>query len=282
MHGQALAGLGLLGSMVTPALVSSQSPNVWSLFGYLAIVLVANTAIARLRGWSFLAAAGFVGTGLWMLVYLSEAPIPDFTGADVHQPGDAQRACVHLAQRRRGGCEWLRRWPAIAPAFFLAMTAALLLAMPQYQSVGGVAYGAVLVFAMLLVAFYRPVRQFHCCTRRASPRVLVHAQAALTGTFALQFSGGELSADGFVSSPFVSALKPAGIILAIIFLVDGFWSAWRTIAASPAARGGLGGLGHAGSAGRARFVVGGLRQSRPGFRLRGRGAGPDCDIRRWR
>ncbi len=65
VHGQALAGIGLLGSMITPVLVSSQSPNAWALFGYLAIVLVANTAIARLRDWKFLAAAGFVGTGLW-------------------------------------------------------------------------------------------------------------------------------------------------------------------------------------------------------------------------
>ena len=66
VHGQALAGIGLLGSMVTPVLVSSQSPNAWALFGYLAIVLVANTVIARMRGWTFLAAAGFVGAGLWM------------------------------------------------------------------------------------------------------------------------------------------------------------------------------------------------------------------------
>ena len=59
VHGQALAGLGLLGSLITPLLVSSQSPNAWALFGYLAIVLVANTAIARIRDWKFLASAGF-------------------------------------------------------------------------------------------------------------------------------------------------------------------------------------------------------------------------------
>ena len=98
VHGQALAGVGLLGSMVTPVLVSSQSPNAWALFGYLAIVLVANTAIARLRDWTFLAAAGFVGAGLWTLVYLSEAPVAGFHGADVHQPGDARLARLRLAQ----------------------------------------------------------------------------------------------------------------------------------------------------------------------------------------
>ena len=102
VHGRALAGIGLLGSMITPALVSSQSPNAWALFGYLAIVLVANTVIARMRGWKFLAAAGFVGAGLWTLLYLSEAPSPGFHGGDVHQPRHARRTgfCLAAAQRR--------------------------------------------------------------------------------------------------------------------------------------------------------------------------------------
>ncbi len=232
VHGQALAGLGLLGSMVTPVLVSSQSPNVWALFGYLAIVLVANTAIARLRGWKFLAAAGFVGTGLWTLFYLGEAPVPDFTVL----------MFISLVTLGALAFVWLKGGKgdangfdgaSIAPAFFLAMTSALLLAMPQYQSVGGISYGAVLIFAMLLVAFYRPaaISLLHAA---GIATLLVYAQVALTGTFALKISGGEVSVDGFVTSPFVSALKPAGIVLAIIFLVDGFWSAWRTIAASPA------------------------------------------------
>ena len=213
VHGQALAGLGLLGSMITPALVSSQSPNAWALFGYLAIVLVANTAIARLRGWTFLAAAGFVGTGLWTLFYLSEAPVPDFTVL----------MFITLVTLVSLAFIWLKAgegeakgfdWPTIAPAFFLALTAALLLAVPEYQAIGGVAHGAVLIFAMLLVAFYRPTA-LPLLHAAGIATVLVHAQAALTGSFAFQFSGGEMSVDGFAASPFVSALRPAGIVLAI-------------------------------------------------------------------
>jgi uncharacterized membrane protein len=52
--------------------------------------------------------------------------------------------------------------------------------------------------------------------------------AAFTGSFAFQFSSGEVLLEGFAASPYVSALRPAGIVLAIIFLVDGFWSAWRS------------------------------------------------------
>src|SRR5690606_33889061 len=39
VHGQTLAGLGLLGSLATPVLVASNAPNPWALFGFLAIVL---------------------------------------------------------------------------------------------------------------------------------------------------------------------------------------------------------------------------------------------------
>jgi uncharacterized membrane protein len=230
VHGQALAGLGLLGSMATPALVSSQSPNVWTLFGYLAVVLVANTGIARLRGWTFLAAAGFVGTGLWTLLYLSEAPVPDFTVLMfISLVTLGALALVWL----RGGEGEALDWPTIAPAFFLAVTAALLLAVPQYQAIGGVSYGAVLIFAMLLVAFYRPAA-LPLLHAAGIATVLVFAQTALVGSFVFRVSGGEVSVDGFAASPFVSVLRPAGIVLAILFLVDGFWSAWRSIGAWPA------------------------------------------------
>ncbi|MEQ1943962.1 DUF2339 domain-containing protein [Mesorhizobium sp. VNQ89] len=231
VHGQALAGLGLLGSMLTPALVSSQSPNVWALFGYLAIILVANTVIARMRDWTFLAAAGFVGTGLWTLAYLNEAQALDLMVV----------MFISLATLATLGFAWLRRgasdengfdWPTVAPAVFVALTAAILLATPDFQALGSVAYGALLIFAMLLVAFYRPTA-LALVHAAGLATAVVYAQAELTGTFGFGFSGGELTVDGFQVSPFAATLLPAGIVLAIIFLVDGYWSAWRSVAAAP-------------------------------------------------
>ena len=102
VHGQALAGVGLLGSMITPALVSSQSPSAWALFGYLAIVLVANVAVARLRDWKFLAAAGFAGIGLWNLVYLAGVGVARDRHSRFRQCGDACRARLHLARPANG------------------------------------------------------------------------------------------------------------------------------------------------------------------------------------
>ncbi|TIU50835.1 MAG: DUF2339 domain-containing protein, partial [Mesorhizobium sp.] len=74
VHGLALAGIGLVGAMVTPALVASQAPNPWALFVYLAIVLAASAATARIRDWKALMAAAFAGTGIWTILYMVDAP----------------------------------------------------------------------------------------------------------------------------------------------------------------------------------------------------------------
>ena len=118
--------------MVTPVLVSSQSPSAWALFGYLAIVLVANVAVARLRDWKFLAAAGFVGIGLWNLVYLASAGSPEIamlvfvnavTLARSPSSGSAGATEAEAAEID---------WPSILPAVFAGITGLALLADPQF------------------------------------------------------------------------------------------------------------------------------------------------------
>ncbi|MCA0345215.1 MAG: DUF2339 domain-containing protein, partial [Proteobacteria bacterium] len=51
LHGQALAGLGLLASLVTPALVATEEPSAWGLFGFLSVAWLATFAAARIRRW---------------------------------------------------------------------------------------------------------------------------------------------------------------------------------------------------------------------------------------
>jgi uncharacterized membrane protein len=232
VHGQALAGLGLLGAMVTPALVSSQSPNAWALFVYVAIVLCANTVVARLRDWRWPAAGGFLGAGIWTLLYMSEAQPPDFNVVlfiGVATLGIAGIAWSRDADAGRGRIDW----PTIVPAFFVALTAALLLATPELQAIGGIAYGAVLIFAMLLVAFYRPsaLPLLHAA---GVATVAVYAQAAFTGTFEFHLLGSDFTVEGFPPSPLVASLRYAGTVLAILFLVEGFWAAWRSVGSRPA------------------------------------------------
>lgn len=67
LHGPALAGLGLIGAYVTPALVSTDEPNYWALYLYLAVVTAAAFALARVRLWRWLAVAAIALNFLWML-----------------------------------------------------------------------------------------------------------------------------------------------------------------------------------------------------------------------
>ncbi|GLR49850.1 DUF2339 domain-containing protein [Shinella yambaruensis] len=73
LHGQALAGLGLLASLVTPALVATEEPSAWGLFGFLSVAWLATFAAARIRRWQVVPALANAGMALWAVLYLSEA-----------------------------------------------------------------------------------------------------------------------------------------------------------------------------------------------------------------
>ena len=272
VHGQALAGIGLLGSMITPVLVSSQSPNAWALFGYLAIVLVANTVIARMRDWKFLAAAGFVGAGLWCLLYLSDASAVDLTVVMFTNAVTlGALAFVWLGRRTDGAAApETVDWPSIAPAFFVALAATMLID-PDFQIVGGAVYGGVLIVAMLVVALYRP-RGLPLLHAAGIATVVVHAQAALAGSFVLEFSGGELAVEGFPLSTSATALRPVGVALALAFLVAGYWQARQTIAVAPGRAAAWAGWGTLVPLAVACLALDRLRQSRSRSSLRRRRA----------
>jgi uncharacterized membrane protein len=65
LHGPALAGLGVVGAFVTPILVSSDKPDYWALYIYLAIVTAASFGLARIRLWRWLAVTTIVFALLW-------------------------------------------------------------------------------------------------------------------------------------------------------------------------------------------------------------------------
>lgn len=70
LHGQALAGLGLAGSMLTPLLISTTSPNLWTLFIYLTVAQVATSLASRLKGWLIVPSIAQALLGIWALVAL--------------------------------------------------------------------------------------------------------------------------------------------------------------------------------------------------------------------
>ncbi len=67
LHGPALAGLGLVGAYVTPLLVSTDRPNFWALYLFLAIVTAAAFVLARARMWRWLAITAVTFGVLWTL-----------------------------------------------------------------------------------------------------------------------------------------------------------------------------------------------------------------------
>src|SRR6201996_1429503 len=67
LHGPALAGLGVVAGFVTPILVSSDQPDYWALYVYLAVITAAAFALARIRLWQWLAITTIVFAILWTL-----------------------------------------------------------------------------------------------------------------------------------------------------------------------------------------------------------------------
>jgi uncharacterized membrane protein len=65
LHGPALAGLGIAAAFVTPLLVSSDKPDYWALYLYLAIVTAAAFGLARIRLWRWLAVTTIAFALIW-------------------------------------------------------------------------------------------------------------------------------------------------------------------------------------------------------------------------
>lgn len=74
LHGPALAGLGVAAGFVTPILVSSDKPDFWALYIYLAIVTAASFGLARIRLWRWLAVTTIVFALLWTFPCLQCGP----------------------------------------------------------------------------------------------------------------------------------------------------------------------------------------------------------------
>jgi uncharacterized membrane protein len=74
LHGPALAGLGIVAAFATPVLVSSEKPDFWALYLYLAVVTAAAFGLARIRLWRWLAVATIVFALLWTLPCLQCGP----------------------------------------------------------------------------------------------------------------------------------------------------------------------------------------------------------------
>jgi uncharacterized membrane protein len=70
LHAPIVAILGLLAGFLTPALVPSDAPSVWGLFGYLTLIIIASLAVVRYRAWPWLAFGSILGSAVWTILWL--------------------------------------------------------------------------------------------------------------------------------------------------------------------------------------------------------------------
>ena len=69
-QGPLIAALGILGSYVTPMMISSPDPSGWSFFPYLLVIMGASFAVLHKRQWWWLGYASIVGSALWSFLWI--------------------------------------------------------------------------------------------------------------------------------------------------------------------------------------------------------------------
>ncbi len=71
LHASYVGAIGLIGSVLTPALVQSENPKPEILFLYLSFVLGTSMATSDIRGWRWLDAATLAASIVWPLLWIS-------------------------------------------------------------------------------------------------------------------------------------------------------------------------------------------------------------------
>jgi uncharacterized membrane protein len=230
VHGQALAGLGLLGSYLTPVLVASEAPSIWTLFLYVALVQVAAIAVASLRGWKPLATAAVVGAGLWSLVYLHDAVGLFATPVIVsHLAGLAAIAGIWLARDLR---DVRVDVPSLAAAIFLYLVATYIARGWDGAPIGAGIGVAILLAAALAVAAWR-ARATPLLHGAALATLSIAAWPILGGNFDIDVLYGRLIFEGVWLQSGEDPLLRYSLLLAVLFLTSGIALVLRAVAASP-------------------------------------------------
>jgi uncharacterized membrane protein len=199
LHGQALAGLGLLASLLTPLFVSSAEPSPWALFGFLAIAWFATLAASRLRRWTVVPTLANAGLGLWGLAYVGfatpfEAPPVTFAllvmiaGVGFVWPGRAERTPDASGATETGAAEttvagaWERLFaPPYAAITISAAIVAIVLALLFISPAVDAAHFPVSEFVIVIAALaaagaLRPAAVY---------AALLAALGAIAGTWSL-------------------------------------------------------------------------------------------------
>ncbi|MHB2267332.1 DUF2339 domain-containing protein [Aliihoeflea sp. PC F10.4] len=230
-HGQVLAGLGLIGSYLTPMLVSSDAPNPWVLFVYLAIVLAATVSVASIRRWHALAATAFAGAGLWSIAYLLV----------MFEPSAGPVAFLHLVGLAAIAGIWLRRADDEAPnrpdmpSVMAGVMTGIVTALLVRELAGLVSarlLATTLLAAMVGIAMWRP-RAIELLHAAGATAILIQVWDYLDGSFYMLLERGTIALDGAWPLTVGMIFAPYSAAIAILVLIAGVFMA-RKLAAERA------------------------------------------------
>jgi uncharacterized membrane protein len=233
LHGPALAGLGIAAAFATPVLVSSEKPDFWALYGYIAIVTAASLGLARIRLWRWLAITTIVFALLWTLPCLQCGPSMIAPHLFHVIAGFVLAALLVVCGFAFGPSVGEEQVEPISSASLAAyLLGATLIVLYSHHTDGAMIAFALLAAATLLVAWRAPAAAgaigaasififvvFAEWAVRANPDMLVLPGGPLPGI-------GPAATDGWVSLHLITAA-----IFAVGFGVTGFLAQGRFVAA---------------------------------------------------
>lgn len=235
LHAPIVAVIGLIAGLATPALVESQSPSAIALFGYLAVIVAAATAVAAYRGWAWLLAAALAGGLGWLAVWNNVEQVHDIAVLCGFAAFLAATAMWFTLSRfgEEGPGLWSGKSPVLDEliAWGAAVAAALLTGWTLIQANDLAEAGIVL--AVELLAVYVAARRFSridalTAVAAIAPFIVIalwptgdmvgRAREALAGT------GAALPFSGLVAPPLLLWLQiVCGLVL--LALIAGFVAA---------------------------------------------------------
>ncbi len=233
LHGPALAGLGVVAAFATPILVSSDKPDFWSLYIYLAIVTAAAFALARIRLWRWLAVTTIVLALAWTLPCL-ECEVP-MVGAHVFHviAGFILAALLVVCGFMFGPpAEQGRIEPISSSALAAYLLGATAIVITSLHADAAMTAFALLVAGTLLIAWRAPAATGAVAAAAVLAALVFLEWAVLANPDMLVVPGGALpgigphATDGSVSLHLTSAA-----IFAIGFGVAGFLTQGRSTSA---------------------------------------------------